>query len=426
MNRKRFLKTSGILFGSSIGITSLFYRCNANNTKSKNQTMDNLKNKNIAEISELIRSKQLSPVDLVSNCLAKIKELNPTLNAFITVLHDEAIESASVAEKEISEGNWKGVLHGIPIAVKDFYDTAGIRTTAGFENFKDRIPEKDAAIVKLLKESGAILIGKTNMHKLGMGTTSVDSYFGSVHNPINLEYVAGGSAVGVATGMCFATVDTDAVGSCRIPAACCGVIGFKASNGLINMQGILAGEKTDEAIVQFSATGITTRNVEDTEILLNVLANNQIKKNNSSSALKIGVVQNFSGNEEIKKSFLEISAKLKESHYETISIEIPFDKAQFNVENLKKHRESVNELLFTKVDLLLLPTLSDYVPTIEDAKKKGDQAIAPANTFFCNYFGLPAISIPYRRDTKDLPLAFQVIGKPMQDYEVLDFAKKFE
>ncbi|GAB3227390.1 amidase [Spirosoma arcticum] len=392
--------------------------------------MDNLKNKSIAEISELIRSKQLSPVDLVNNCLAKIKDLHPTLNAFITVLHDEAIESATVAEKEISKGNWKGVLHGIPIAVKDFYDTAGIRTTAGFEKFKDRIPEKDAAVVKLLKESGAILIGKTNMHKLGMGTTSIDSYFGSVHNPINPEYVAGGSsggsAVAVATGMCFATVDTDAVGSCRIPAACCGVMGFKASNGLINMQGILAGEKTDEAIVQFSAAGITTRNVEDTEIILNVLTNNQTKRNNPNIALKFGIVQNFSGNEEIKKSFLKVSEKLKESGHEIMPIEIPFDKAQFNIENLKKDREAVNKLLFTNVDLLLLPTLNDYVPTIEDAKKKGDQAIAPANTFFCNYFGLPAISIPYGKDTKDFPLAFQVIGKPMHDYEVLDFAKKFE
>lgn len=226
----------------------------------------------------------------------------------------------------------------------------------------------------MLKESGAILIGKTNMHKLGMGTTSVDSYFGSVHNPINQEYVAGGSsggsAVAVATGMCFATVDTDAVGSCRIPAACCGVMGFKASNGLVNMEGILAGEKTDEAIVQFSAAGITTRNVEDTEIMLNVLTNNQTKRNNSNIALKIGVVQNFSGNEEIKKSFLKVSAKIKELHHEIIPIEIPFDKAQFNIENLKKDREAVNELLFTKADLLLLPTLNDYIPTIEEAKKK--------------------------------------------------------
>jgi aspartyl-tRNA(Asn)/glutamyl-tRNA(Gln) amidotransferase subunit A len=391
--------------------------------------MNDLNNQTISKVSELIRTKQLSPVDVVKGCLAKIKELNPRLNAFITVLEDEAIESASIAEKEINVGNWKGVLHGIPIAVKDFYDTAGIRTTAGFEHFKDRIPEKDAAVVKLLKESGAILIGKTNMHKLGMGTTSVDSYFGSVHNPINPEYVAGGSsggsAVAVATGLCFATVDTDAVGSCRIPAACCGVIGFKASNGLVNMEGILTGQKADEAIIQFSAVGITSRNVEDTEIMLKILTNNQPNKIIPNTVLKIGVVQNFSGNEQIKTSFLKVSEKLKESGHEIIPVVIPFSKAQFNIQNLKKDREAVNELLFTQADLLLLPTLNDYIPTIEEAKKKGDQAIAPANTFFCNYFGLPAISIPYGKDTKGFPLSFQIVGKPMQDYQVLDFAKNF-
>jgi aspartyl-tRNA(Asn)/glutamyl-tRNA(Gln) amidotransferase subunit A len=398
--------------------------------KSKREIMTTLKNKNISEISELIRSKQLSPVDLVNNCIANIKELNPTLNAFITVLYDEAVKSADIAEREISEGNWKGVLHGIPVAVKDFYDTAGTRTTAGFEKFKDRIPEKDAAIVKLLKDAGAILMGKTNMHKLGMGTTSVDSYFGSVHNPFNPEYVAGGSsggsAVAVATGMCFATVDTDAVGSCRIPAACCGVTGFKTSNGLINMEGILAGEKADETILQFSAVGITTRNVEDTETMLGALIDNQSKKKNASVALRIGVVQNFNGNKEIKKSFLKIAEKIEGTEHEIISVEVPFDKAQFNIENLKQDRQAVNELLFAKADLLVLPTLNDYIPKIEEAKKIGDQAIAPANTFFCNYFGLPAISIPYGKDTKGFPLSFQVIGRPMQDYQVLDFAKKVQ
>ena len=393
--------------------------------------MDTLKNINIAEISGLIHSKKLSPLELVKNCIARIEELNPSLNAFITVMHDEAMKSASIAEKEIGGGNWKGVLHGIPIAVKDFYDTAGIRTTAGFEKFKGRIPEKDAGIVKQLKEAGAILIGKTNMHKLGMGTTSVDSFFGSVHNPLNPEYVAGGSsggsAVAVATGMCFATVDTDAVGSCRIPAACCGTMGFKASNGLINMEGILAGEKADDAIIEFSAVGITTSNVEDTEVMLNVLTNKQPKKrDNFRIASRIGIVKNFNGNEEIRQSFLKVEEKLKGMDHEITSVEIPFDKAQFNIKSLKKDREAVNELLFTKADLLLLPTLCDYIPKIEAAKNIGDQAIAPDNTFFCNYFGLPSISIPYEKDTKGFPLSFQVIGKPMQDYQVLDFARRVQ
>jgi aspartyl-tRNA(Asn)/glutamyl-tRNA(Gln) amidotransferase subunit A len=392
--------------------------------------MQDANQKTISKTSELIRTKQLSPVDIVKTCLDKIKELNPRLNAFITVLEDDALKSASIAEKEINQGKWKGVLHGIPIALKDFYDTEGVRTTAAFEQFKNRVPNEDAAVVKWLKDNGAILIGKTNMHTLGMGTTSVESYFGSVHNPINQDYVgggsSGGSAAAVATGMCFATIDTDAVGSCRIPAACCGVIGFKVSNGLINMQGILAGEKSDEAIIQFSAMGITTRSVEDTEIILDILTPHRKNTVLSDKPLRIGVVQNFGANDEIRNAFSKLVEKIKSSEYATVVVEIPFEKAQFNLANLLSDRQAVNEMLFSKADLLLLPTLNDYIPTIQEAKQKGPQAIAPANTFFCNYFGLPAISIPYGKDSKGLPLAFQIVGNSMQDWQVLELAKSFD
>jgi aspartyl-tRNA(Asn)/glutamyl-tRNA(Gln) amidotransferase subunit A len=384
----------------------------------------------ISEVSRLVYTKKISPVELVKTCIKKINELNPKLNAFITILEEDAVSAASIAEVEINEGNWKGALHGIPVAVKDFYDTAGIRTTAAFENFKDRIPKKDAEVVKLLKQNGAILIGKTNMHKLGMGTTSADSYFGSVLNPLNKKYVAGGSsggsAVAVATGMCYVTIDTDAVGSCRIPAACCGVTGFKVSNGLVSMRGILEGEQADEAIIQLSAIGITTRNVVDSEIVLEILtANNKYKKNISKKPFKIGLVQNFTANEEIKKSFLKIEKKIKSSGYKIQPVEVPFNRAIFDLKNIRKDRKSVDELLFKKADLLVLPTLTDNIPTIRQALKEGPQAIAPANTFFCNYFALPSISIPYGKDLKGLPLAFQVVGKPNHDFEILEFAKSF-
>jgi hypothetical protein len=159
-------------------------------------------------------------------------------------------------------------LHGIPIGIKDFYDTAGIKTTAGFEPFKQRVPATDAVVVKKLKEAGAIIIGKTNMHKLGMGTTGLESYFGPVHNPWNAEYIPGGSSSGsaaaVASGMCYATVDTDAIGSCRLPAACCGVTGFKGTYGLINPKGILEGEEDPCPTIRWlSHPGITARDVED-------------------------------------------------------------------------------------------------------------------------------------------------------------------
>ena len=130
------------------------------------------------------------------------------------------------------------------MAVKDFYDTAGIRTTAGFAQFAQRVPTKNATMVNRLRDAGAVLVGKTNMHRLGSGTTSLDSDFGPVVNPWNAQRVAGGSsggsAVAVATGMCFATVDTDAVGSGRLPAAICGVTCFKPTFGVLDPSGISA------------------------------------------------------------------------------------------------------------------------------------------------------------------------------------------
>src|SRR5215216_6670540 len=231
----------------------------------------------LEEVARLIRTQKLSPVEVVEACLKRIEELNPKLNAFITVLADQARKQAQAAERDIKAGKWRGPLHGIPIGIKDFYDTAGIKTTAAFEHFKDRIPAKDAVGVMKLKKAGAIIIGKLNMHKLGMGTTGLDSYFGPVHNPWNEDYIPGGSSSGsaaaVASGLCYATLDTDAIGSCRLPAACCGVVGFKGTYGLISPKGILEGEEApDEMILWLSHSAITTRSVEDTALLLDVLA----------------------------------------------------------------------------------------------------------------------------------------------------------
>ena len=192
----------------------------------------------LATIHDRIRTQKLSPVEVLAGCLKRIEQVNPQLNAFITVLADQALAQATAAEVEIKAGKWRGPLHGIPVAIKDFYDTAGIKTTAAFERFKDRVTHKDAVGVAKLKEAGAVIIGKTNMHRLGEGTTGLDSYFGPVHNAWSAEHIAGGSSSGsaaaVATGMCYATLDTDAIGSCRLPAACCGVVGFKCTYGLIN------------------------------------------------------------------------------------------------------------------------------------------------------------------------------------------------
>jgi aspartyl-tRNA(Asn)/glutamyl-tRNA(Gln) amidotransferase subunit A len=205
--------------------------------------------RSIREASALLRDGTLSAAELTERCLRRIAELDPGLNAFITVTGELARKQAAVADRELRAGRWKGPLHGVPVAVKDFFDTARVRTTAAFAGFTDRVPREDAEIVVKLREVGAILVGKTNMHQLGMGTTSLVSHFGPVVNPLSPEHVAGGSSGGsaaaVAAGLCFATIDTDAIGSARLPAACCGVTALKPTPGRLSAKGILAGEPAD-------------------------------------------------------------------------------------------------------------------------------------------------------------------------------------
>jgi aspartyl-tRNA(Asn)/glutamyl-tRNA(Gln) amidotransferase subunit A len=387
----------------------------------------------ITEISNQLKNHEVSPVDLVKNCLLRIEKLNPLLNAFITI-NPDALKEAEKAAKEIVQGSYRGPLHGIPVAVKDFYDTAGIRTTAAFEHFKNRMPAKDAEVVRLLKESGAIIIGKTNMHELGNGTTSHISYFGSVHNPWNSAFVAGGSSGGsaaaVASGLCFASIDTDAIGSCRLPASCCGVVGFKGTYGLINSQGILAGEKADEVIVKLSHPGITTRAVSDTEIVLNAVCDRTSQKRaetplKSNDALRIGIVKNFSASVAIKNAFEETLKKLQPNMLSQ-EIEVPFEGASFDIKSIDQDRAQISETLFKAVDFMVLPTVTDLTPMLQQVQRTGPQSVKPDNTFFCNYYSLPAITIPCTFDEHHLPIGLQIVGKPWSENPLLKLANKIE
>ena len=139
----------------------------------------------IRQISELLRKGSLSPVELTEECLARIEKLNPMLNAFITVTAESARAQARQAEADIRHGDWRGPLHGVPLALKDLIDTAGVRTTAASSQFKDRIPSEDAEVVRRLKEAGAVLLGKQNLHECAYGGSSMVSYFGEVRNAWN-------------------------------------------------------------------------------------------------------------------------------------------------------------------------------------------------------------------------------------------------
>ena len=196
--------------------------------------------KSIPEIGALYRSKAISPLEITRLTLDRIAQLNPSLNAFISLTSEKALEQASRAERELHTGVDRGALHGIPIALKDLIDTAGIRTTCGSRILRDQVPKHDAIITTRLEESGAVLVGKTNLLEFAFGIVHAD--YGQTNNPYDLNRTAGGSSGGsaaaVAAGLCFAAVGTDTGGSIRIPASYCGVAGLKPSYGLTSLSGV--------------------------------------------------------------------------------------------------------------------------------------------------------------------------------------------
>jgi aspartyl-tRNA(Asn)/glutamyl-tRNA(Gln) amidotransferase subunit A len=224
----------------------------------------------IQQIGELLRRGSISPVELTTDCLARIEKLNPRLNAFITVTAESALAQARQAEAEIRRGAWRGPLHGIPIAFKDLIDTAGVRTTAASSLFKDRIPTEDAEVVCRLKAAGAILLGKQNLHEFAYGGSSMVSYFGEVRNPWNPETIAGGysggSAASVAAGLGYGAIGTDTAGSIREPAALCGVVGLKPTYGRVSARGVIP------LSLSLDHVGPIARTVADAAILLQAIA----------------------------------------------------------------------------------------------------------------------------------------------------------
>jgi len=196
----------------------------------------------LAEASARLRTGAVTSVDLVNACLARIDVYNPKINAFITVTREQALARARALDAEQRAGKVRGPLHGIPIALKDNIDTAGVRTTAASAVFDDRVPTDDAEVTRRLAAAGAIVVGKTNLHEFAFGGTSATSYYGPVRNPWALERnpggSSGGSAAAVATDLCYGALGTDTGGSIRTPASYCSVVGLKPTYGLVSIRGI--------------------------------------------------------------------------------------------------------------------------------------------------------------------------------------------
>ncbi len=225
---------------------------------------------NLTELSRLIAARDLSSSEVVSATLAHLERLEDKLNAFITVLREPALAAAKKADEDITRGQNRGPLHGVPVTIKDMFETAGVRTTGGSKILADWIPETDAALVERLNAAGAIIIGKTNLDEFGHGGTSTLSHFGPVHNPWNLDRIAGGSSGGsaaaVASGIGPLSYGTETGSSVRRPASYCGITGFKPTFGVISRQGSFRGAWSQDHV------GLFARSVKDITLGLDTVA----------------------------------------------------------------------------------------------------------------------------------------------------------
>ena len=260
----------------------------------------------IAEISELISSGEVSPVDLIDAHLARIEQTDGRLNSFVTLLGDEAVAAAANAENAIQSGNYLRPLHGIPIGLKDLYDTRGVRTAVGSRILRERVPDADAAVTERFKEAGAIIVGKLQMHEFALGATSENPHDGPAHNPWDTDRMTGGSSGGsgaaVAAGQVMGALGSDTGGSIRIPAALCGIVGLKPTFGRVSRRGVYP------LCWSLDTVGPMTRTVHDAALILNAIAGHDSRDPSSSDTpvedftasldqgvrgLRIGVPQEF-------------------------------------------------------------------------------------------------------------------------------------
>jgi aspartyl-tRNA(Asn)/glutamyl-tRNA(Gln) amidotransferase subunit A len=437
----------------------------------------------IAEASELLRRKEISPVELTRACLERIEQLNPTINAFITVLKESALAQADAAEAEIFAGNWRGPLHGIPIGLKDLIDTAGVRTTCGSALFADRVPSEDAEVVRRLKTAGAILVGKQNMQEFAWGGTSASSYFGPVRNPWDNERIAGGSSGGsaaaVATGMCFGAIGTDTGGSVRQPAAFCGIVGLKPTYGRVSTRGVFPLSPSLDHV------GPLCRTVGDTALLLQVIAGydkldptsvdhpiDSYSETLHTSKPRIGVVRRPFCEDldpEIERAFNEALKRLRDLSADVVEVALPDTPAAVQApevyaihathyaetpelygrwmrerlrmateidtvayinarQELDRLRRIANDV-FDQVDLLVTPTSPVPPITITEATQMSPSPAGELwlrNTRPFNAYGWPTISLPCGFTREGLPIGLQIAGPDFSERNLLSFARTFE
>ena len=441
----------------------------------------------ISAALELLRGQKTSPQDLAGDCFRQIERLNPLLKAFITICDEEAPVNPQPANNTIPVA-LANALRGIPIAVKDLYETAGIRTTAGSKFFSEYIPDNDAFVLEKIKQAGAALVGKTNTHEIALGVTGNNPHYGTARNPWDTTRIPGGSssgsAIAVATGMALGALGTDTGGSIRIPASLCGVVGFKPTYGRVSLRGIFPlSWNLDHA-------GPITSCVRDAALLLQVISIydsldpasikmltgdylGHLVDDMEGRKIAVGVGEFIEGADsevilavrQAARVFESIGCNVREVNVDWMreaalanKTMTQSDGAAFHRDRLREHPEMFGEdilrrlqegaktssteyalarrtqaevrkrceLFFESHDLLILPTTPIAAPTIE-----GNDAVEQAGrltrfTAPFNLTGLPAVSIPCGFTKSGLPIGLQIVSRAWADAKVLNAAYAYE
>jgi aspartyl-tRNA(Asn)/glutamyl-tRNA(Gln) amidotransferase subunit A len=417
--------------------------------------------RSIAEAGARLRSGELTCVALAGGCLERIAARQGELNAFITVTADLALATARERDAELQEGRDRGPLHGIPIAHKDCYDTAGVRTTVGAEVFRDRIPGHDATAVQKLFDAGAVMLGKTHMNEFAAGMSGKNAFFGDAHNPRDLARAPGGSSSGsacaVAAGLCLGATGTDAGGSIRVPAAWTGIVGLRPTHGLVSVEGVYPRSYTLDCAGPLAGT------VAEVALLFAAMGGKSSFEG-SLKDIRLGLVRDFSlreVDEDIARALREaLGADIREVRIPALveadygammaillyefyqvagALKGPFGPSvQANLERgaripIEEYRAALAlrdrfvrdvRQAFTEVDALVTPTAAMTAPALDAPEAEFDRGRRFTIPF--SFAGLPAISVPCGLDRAGLPIGMQLVADRLQEPLLLRLASAYE
>jgi aspartyl-tRNA(Asn)/glutamyl-tRNA(Gln) amidotransferase subunit A len=447
--------------------------------------MDTTNGLTLSSALELLQGKKISPQELAEACYRQIERLNPSLNAFITVID---LQDALKTQLPADNASSSNALHRIPIAVKDLFDTAGIRTTAGSKFFAENIPQENAFVVEKLRLAGAIIVGKTNTHEIALGVTGNNPHYGTARNPWDTTRIPGGSssgsAIAVATGMALGALGTDTGGSIRIPASLCGIVGFKPTFGRVSLRGVFPLSWNLDHV------GPLTKCVKDAAAILQVISIYDPMDPASSRMLtgdylghladdvtgrKIAMgagdyiesadSEVLSAVREAVQMFESLGCKVQEVNVDWMREAALANKTMTQSDGAAVHRDRLRdhpemfgedirrrledgakttsteyilarrtqteikkrlEQFFESYDFLITPTTPIAAPTIEghDAVEQAGRLTRFTAPF--NLTGLPALSLPCGFTKEGLPIGLQIISRAWADAKVLNAGYAFE